>query len=166
MKTIYLIRHAKSSWKDSSIKDFDRPLNHRGKDDATKIANELAKLKCQPDLILCSPAKRTKSTAKVLCKKLPYSFHDIHFESAIYEASLLHLIQVINDLPNHNSEVVLIGHNPSITNLYNYLTDDDFSNIPSCGTTKVEFEIDNWNEIIQGIGLKKCYIYPKMLENL
>jgi len=163
MKVIYLIRHAKSSWKDLSIQDFERPLNDRGKNDAPIIGKHLNQLGFNPDLIVCSPAKRTISTAKLICKNSSYEFKNVQTISSIYESTLQTLIELINNLSNNYKEITLIGHNPGITNLYNYLCDDDLVNIPTCGVVKIELEISQWNEIIKGIGIKKFFIYPKML---
>jgi len=162
MKTLYLIRHAKSSWKNIDSTDFDRVLNKRGIHDAPLIGKKLHELNFNPELIVSSPAKRTTITSQLVCEEVNYSFENIKFEPSIYEASLTQLKQLINLFPHEYHEVALIGHNPGITFLSNYLTDDFISNIPTCGVVKIELEIDNWNEIIQGIGLKKDFIYPKM----
>lgn len=163
MKAIYLIRHAKSSWKDMSLNDFDRPLNQRGLENAPRIGKELAKLNCSPDLFICSPAKRTRKTAKLIAKELHFNSKEIQFIDSIYESSLKNLINIISSFPNNKNEILLIGHNPGTTELYNYLTDDDLINIPTCGVVKIEFDIQYWHEIIKGSGLKKFYLYPKML---
>jgi len=162
MKTIYLIRHAKSSWSDFDSLDFDRKLNRRGKHDAPLMGNMLKELDFTPDLILASPSKRTTLTGKLICKNINYSFDQIQFERNIYDASLADLIQLINNIPSQHETVALIGHNPGITFLSNYLTDDFISNIPTCGIVKIELEIEDWNEVIKGIGIKKYFIYPKM----
>lgn len=162
MKTIYLIRHAKSSWNDIGSKDFDRILNKRGEHDAPLIGRKLNNLLFKPDLIVCSPAKRTTITANLICQQIDYSFQSVQFEPSIYEASLTDLKNLINSFSNNFSAIALIGHNPSITLLSNYLTDQFLSNMPTCGVVKIELEIDSWNEIIQGIGRQKYFIYPKM----
>lgn len=162
MKTLYLIRHAKSSWKDVYSRDFDRSLNKRGLHDAPLIGKKLNDLNFNPGLIVSSPAARTTITSELICNETNYSFEKVLFESSIYEASTEQLKQLINSFSNQYEEIALIGHNPGLTMLSNYLTDDFISNIPTCGVVKVELEIDNWNEIIQGIGLKRDFIYPKM----
>ena len=161
MKAIYLIRHAKSDWNNSELSDFERPLNKRGLRDAPFMGGKLSELKFNPDLIICSPAQRTTSTAQLLCSKTNYSFEHIKFEPSIYESSLNNLIELINDLPNTANEVAMIGHNPSTTMLSNYLTDDYIGNMPTCSIVKIELEIEDWNEIVQGIGSQKYFIYPK-----
>lgn len=156
MKTLYLIRHAKSDWDNSSLTDFERPLNKRGLQNAPFMAEKLMELNFNPGLIVCSPAQRTTSTAELISKTTSTLYID-----SIYEAALDDLIHLINKFPNEYDEMAIIGHNPSITKLSNYLTDDLINNMPTCSIIKVELEIDNWNEIVQGIGTKKFFIYPK-----
>jgi phosphohistidine phosphatase len=162
MKTIYLIRHAKSSWKEPNQLDIERPLNNRGKNDAPFIGKKLKDLEVNLEFIVCSPANRTRQTVSLLCEQLNYPINTVKFDKNIYEAPLTNLIQAVNKIPTQFNEVALIGHNPSITYLANYLTDNYIDNIPTCGVVKIELEIDNWNEVIKGIGLQKFFIYPKM----
>jgi len=119
MKVIYLIRHAESDWNDSSSLDFDRPLNNKGIKDVQLIANQLTNLQYNPSFIVCSPAKRTVETAEALSNNTT-----IFYEESIYEATLENLLHLINMLPNEHEELAFIGHNPSITNLTNYLTNN------------------------------------------
>jgi len=157
MKTIYLIRHAKSDWNTSAPTDFERPLNKRGLRDAPIIANELKTLNFAPTLVLCSPAQRTTATSELIVKD-----KKVIFEQSIYEASLKDLTILINDVPNKHSEIALIGHNPSITYLSNHLTGEYISNMPTCSVVKIVLEVDSWMEVIAGIGTQKFFIYPKM----
>ena len=156
MKTLYLIRHAKSDWNDPSLTDFERPLNKRGLRDAPFMSDKLKELDFNPDFIFCSPAQRTKTTAQLIAKSTSILYFD-----SIYEASLKDLTELINFFPNNHKEICLIGHNPSITALSNYLTDDFIDNMPTCSIVKIELEIDNWDETTQGIGVKKFFTYPK-----
>ena len=161
MKTIYLIRHAKSDWKHPELTDFERPLNKRGLRDAPFMAQKLADLTFKPELIICSPAKRTTTTAKLICTETRYSIDNVLFDQSIYASSLNNLISLVNLLPNQHNEIAIIGHNPSITELSNYLTEDYIGNMPTCSVVKIELEIDNWNETVQGIGIQRFFIYPK-----
>lgn len=162
MKTIHLIRHAKSSWKNTALDDFSRALNERGRRDAPFMAEELKKSAYHPDYILCSPAKRTTKTADFFAEKLNFNQININFEQRIYEASLKTLLEILNEIPNHYNNIALIGHNPAITQLSNYLTNDYIDNIPTSGIVKIEMDIDDWQHIIEGIGRKLFFIYPKM----
>jgi phosphohistidine phosphatase len=156
MKTLYLIRHAKSDWNNSGLTDFDRPLNKRGLKDAAFMAEKLNELDFNPTFVVCSPAQRTKTTAQLIANST-----STLFDPAIYEASLQDLTRLISFLPNQQKDIALIGHNPSITALANYLTDDFIDNMPTCSIVKIELEIDNWDEVVQGIGIKKYFITPK-----
>lgn len=162
MKSIHLIRHAKSSWENPIASDFYRKLNERGLRDAPFMAEELKKLAYHPDYILCSPAKRTTKTAEFFTEKLNLHQNHIHFEQRIYEASLKTLLEVLNEIPNQYNNIALIGHNPAITQLSNFLTTDYIDNIPTCGIVKIEMDIEDWQHIIEGIGRKLFFIYPKM----
>jgi len=163
MKTLYLIRHAEANWKKPGETDFERTVSISGVKEATSITKRLIELDFKPKLIICSSAKRTRETAKLICNEIKYPIQDIDFNSSIYESSLKNLITLINSLPNLYNEIAIIGHNPSITKLSNYLTDDYISNIPTCSVVKIELEIDAWNEIIEGIGIQKFFIHPKTL---
>jgi phosphohistidine phosphatase len=156
MKTLYLIRHAKSDWDNPALTDFERPLNKRGFRDAPFMTKKLEELDFNPDFIVCSPAQRTKDTAQLIANST-----STLYDSSIYEASLNDLTRLINFLPNKHKEIAIVGHNPSITSLSNYLTFDFIDNMPTCSIVKIELEIDNWNETTQGIGIKKFFIYPK-----
>jgi len=162
MKTTYLIRHAKSSWENPTLSDFNRPLNERGKANAPLMGKKLAEEKTVIDCLISSPAKRTTKTSLLICKELNYPHEKIIFDERIYESSLIDLIMVVNEIPNQFNNVALIGHNPAISQLFNYLTDEDLHHFPTCGIGKIELEIDQWSEIIKGIGRKIFFIYPKM----
>ena len=148
MKTIYLIRHAESPWKKGEP-DMNRTLSKKGKKDAITLSKQLL---LKPDLIISSPAIRTKQTIIYFAKELNYDLNKIDFEINIYEAPLSNLIKKVNLIDNNNNTTLLIGHNPGITLLANYLTGDSLSPVEPCTTIKIELEIDNWNEIIAGIG--------------
>src|SRR5690242_21738198 len=117
MKTLFLIRHAKSSWDDTALPDKDRPLNDRGKRDAPKMGKRLAKRDVKPDLILSSPAKRALTTAKIIAKKLEYKFTDIVVNDRLYAGAAHDLLNVIHRLGDRPKRVILFGHNPELTEL-------------------------------------------------
>ncbi len=140
-KKLYLVRHAKSSWKDFSIKDFDRPLNKRGKNDAPIMAKLIAKMGVSPDIILSSPAKRAKCTAEYFSEELGKK---LHFEESIYEASPSQLFALIKEVFKDHDKVMVVGHNPSLTALSNkLLCDQKIENIPTTGIIALDFEDDN-----------------------
>jgi phosphohistidine phosphatase len=155
MKTLYLIRHAESDWKNEET-DFDRSLTPKGIIDASVMQKRLDNLNFKPDIVICSPALRTKTTAQIITNNITTVF-----ESSIYEAPINNLIRVINALPNMHKNVALIGHNPAISSLVNYLTGDFMNNMKPCTIVKVDLEIDNWDEITQGSGTEVFCIYPE-----
>jgi len=117
MKTIYLARHAKSSWSSGADTDFDRPLNERGEADAIKIGEELKRLDWLPEKIIASPAIRAKQTCEVYCETLGYSVRDIEWNSEIYEARTITLLHLLASLDETTKSVMLMGHNPAMEDL-------------------------------------------------
>ena len=113
-KTLYIARHAKSSWDDASLSDFERPLNKRGKRDAPFMAEKLKELGVKPDLILSSPAQRAKTTAKHYHEALGSK---LEFDERIYEASLMSLIYLIQEQFEKVDSLMIVGHNPGLTML-------------------------------------------------
>jgi phosphohistidine phosphatase len=159
MKRLYLVRHAKSSWKDLSITDFERPLNKRGEKDAPLMGKLLKDKRLKFDLILSSPAGRTKDTATFIAKEIEYK-SNIIFDNGIYESSLKNLHLIIKHLNDKIMNVMLVGHNPELTMLVNYLSNDNIDNIPTCGVVALKFN-GEWKYISS----KSCEIlffeYPK-----
>jgi phosphohistidine phosphatase len=157
MKTLHLIRHADSDWKNTKT-DFDRPLSTKGFNDVQVIKQELYKTNFNPSLVICSPAKRTRTTAQLIAKE-----KITQFEKSIYEAPIDNLKEVINKISNIHNEAALIGHNPSITALANYLIGDFINNMSPCTVIKIDLEIENWNEITHGAGTVVLTISPEGL---
>jgi phosphohistidine phosphatase len=164
MKKLILIRHAKSSWNFPHLKDFDRPLNSRGKKDAPLMGRRLKKKKEHPDLIISSPAKRAIKTAKIIAKQLDYPKKKIVVKENIYEASTDDLLEVIRNIDDKFTNVYLFGHNPGFNNLSYYLTKKDVDNIPTCGIFAIEFEIESWAYVKKGGGIFVYFDFPKQRE--
>jgi len=159
MKTLYLVRHAKSSWKYPDLDDFERPLNRRGRE-SLMLMGEFLKKKVTPDLIISSPATRAAMTARIIADMIHYPIEKILYSEIIYlsdEDVLLHVIQDIND---DVKEVMLIGHNPALTDLGNYISDQQISNIPTCGIFCVELNISSWINIGERRGKLKFFEFP------
>lgn len=161
MKTLYLVRHAKSDKTITGISDFERPLNDRGQRDAPAMAKILAKKVNAPDLILTSPAVRALTTAQLFAPSLNYNITDIRQCAEIYEAGVSALLKVINEIEDQHDCVIMFGHNPGFTDLFNYLTDNDLINLPTSGIVKVDFDLDSWKEVSHGIGVSTYIDYPK-----
>jgi len=121
MKTIYLARHAKSSWNSVAISDFDRPLNRRGEADAVKMGEELKRLDWLPEKIIASPAVRAKQTCKAYCEILDYPVANVEWNSEIYAAHTITLLQLLLSLNESINSVMLIGHNPAMEDLLEHL---------------------------------------------
>lgn len=147
MKTLCLIRHAKSSWHDPAMDDKQRPLDERGELDAKVLGDFLKAKKLTPDIILCSPAIRTAVTAEIVARELGLKADQVIANEEIYEAGVETLLAVIQQLPKKYSTVFLVGHNPGLTWLANYLADDHMINLPTCGTYCVTFDTSDWKEI-------------------
>jgi phosphohistidine phosphatase len=121
MKKLLLLRHAKSSWDDASLPDFDRPLNERGQRAAPLVGEFMRERKFHPDLIVCSPAKRTRETIALVLEAAAVE-PPIRYDERIYEASVGHLLEIISQLEDDKTEVMLVGHNPGFENLLERLT--------------------------------------------
>src|SRR5574344_281420 len=163
MKELILIRHAKSSWKDSSLKDFDRPLNKRGEKNAPKMAKILRKLVKTPDLIISSPSKRTKQTLNYFVDEFNYK-NKIIFEDSIYEAPYSNILKIIQNINKKYNIVFLICHNPGLNDLVDFLLENFDENIPTIGLVKINFNVNSWDKIEKNSGNLEFFKYPKMLD--
>ncbi|MFW2554312.1 SixA phosphatase family protein [Aliarcobacter butzleri] len=160
MKKLILIRHAKSDWSNSFLDDYLRPLNKRGEKNAPLMANLLKEKNIRPDLIISSPSLRTKQTLEYFIKKLNYN-DEVKLEESIYEAPYENLLKVIKDIPNIYKTVFLIGHNPGLCDLINFLLDKHFENIPTCGIVEIDFNAKSWQDISKENSNLVSFEYPK-----
>ncbi len=158
-KQLLLVRHGKSDWGNIDLNDFDRPLNKRGKENAPEMAERLVNRGFKIDLIVSSPAKRAKSTAKYFAEA--YNIDQIQFEESIYEANTTVLLRVVNALDDAAEKVVLFGHNPGFTDFANELCDADIYNIPTAGMVLISFPFDSWQVVSKGTGELMFFDYPK-----
>ncbi len=161
MKTITLIRHAKSSWKYPQLSDFERPLNKRGRKNAPQMGERLAKQNISPDRIITSPANRALATAKVIAKAIDYSSKNLIADQRVYLSSAKELMNVLHEIDEPCTEVFLVGHNPSLTDLANDLTGESIDHIPTSGVVRIRFDIDTWDQVAQGAGKLMLFDYPK-----
>ena len=148
MKVIHLIRHGDSQWTKGSA-DFDRPLTHHGVKEAELIGNELKVKQILPDLMISSPADRAISTARLIACEVGYSMEDIRQVENIYYKGIDEMIQLVSEIEEQFKNVILVGHNPTITLFQNYLTGELIGNMPTCSVVRIELEIDSWKEIFQ-----------------
>src|SRR5216684_7088 len=117
MKTLLLLRHAKSSWKDTSLRDFDRPLNNRGIEAAQLIGKYTHQKKIQTELAISSPAERARQTAELVMKSARLKA-ELRFDERIYEASVARLLEVVSQIEDSANTVILVGHNPGFEGLF------------------------------------------------
>lgn len=167
MKTLILIRHAKSSWNDPALDDFDRPLNERGKRDAPRMGKRLKEKRITPDLMLSSPARRAFSTAKKIAKVLKYKKDNIKTERRLYHADEEIILDVIKSVKDKHQVVLVFGHNPGLTEFVNTLQDtgEEIDNIPTCGIAAFQININSWSELSWGKGKMIFFDYPKSRED-
>lgn len=161
MKRLTLVRHAKSSWKDAALADIDRPLNGRGKRDALLMGGRLAALGIRPDIILASPARRARQTARRIAGAIPDADGRILFDPALYEADATVLLARVRALDETWQHVMLIGHNPGLSEFADLLTASGIDNIPTCGLLVADFDIDCWGDVMPGIGKTTVYTTPR-----
>lgn len=161
MKTLCLVRHAKSSWKYPNLDDFERPLNKRGHKNAPFMGRILKKLKVAPDLIISSAANRAAMTARIIAAALDYPLENIRFSEAIYEFGEKALVNVVKQIDDAVNQAMVVGHNPAINGLANFIGDQPISNIPTCGVFCVELDISAWANINAHCGKLKFFEYPK-----
>lgn len=166
MKELILIRHAKSDWGNENLKDIDRHLSERGYSDAYALSAWYLKEQPLPDLILTSTAIRALNTALIFARALAFNMADFVIDETIYESTVTNLLQVIKEQENKKKSIMLFGHNPGITNLFNTLcTDDFFEAIPTCGIVKINFEINSWQEISNQNSKFSFCQFPKNYKN-
>ncbi len=161
MKQLFIVRHAKSDWGDFSLKDFDRPLSERGHKNAPEMAQRFLKKDLTPELIVSSPALRAITTAKYFAVEWEIEPASIKSKEAIYEANTKTLLDVINGLDNGFQKIALFGHNPGLTDLLNYLTNDFQVSMSTCSVALIEFPFDDWKLISEHTGDLVVFDYPK-----
>ena len=145
MKTLTLLRHAKSSWDEPGLADHDRPLNSRGERDVPRMASRLADAGIRPSLILSSPALRAWTTARLVAREIGYPVEFLQREQRLYMAGVKTLIDVIGKQEHRFNNVVLVGHNPGLTELAQFLVPGVTDNIPTCGLVSVFIDADDWD---------------------
>jgi len=165
VKTLYIVRHAKSSWDDPLLDDFSRPLNERGKRDAPKMAKRLKEKRIVPDLMLTSPARRAKSTCKRMAEIFGYEDDKIKTERDLYLASENTILEVVRSVKDKYNSLILFGHNPGLTAFVNAIGKQQFYNVPTCGVAAFELRIDSWKALNYGDGNLLFYDFPKNKKN-
>lgn len=161
MKTIYLLRHAKSSWKDESLSDIERPLNGRGKRAAETMGEFLKKEKIVVDLVLSSSAVRARQTIdRVLVSANIVT--DVRFDERIYEAGVQRLVEIVRQIENGKKNVVLVGHNPGFEELLEWLT-GTIERMQTGALAKIGLKTSSWNSVSEKSGTLEWIVRPKQL---
>jgi phosphohistidine phosphatase len=161
MKTLILIRHAKSSWDNFDLSDFDRPLNNRGLRDAPRMGKRLKEKDLAPELVISSPANRALTTCTIISETIGFPTERIQKDKAIYHADEDQLLSIVQNLPDFADQVMLYGHNPGFTDFANHLTKSHIDNIPTCGIVACQLNITTWKEVKWGAGKLLFYDFPK-----
>lgn len=163
MKTLLLMRHAKSDWGDVSLRDFDRPLAERGERDAPRMARELSARGPLPDLIISSPAVRARQTAEAVIRASGLNV-PLEFESSIYEASTSELMKVARSIPDAPACAMLVGHNPGFEGMVARLTGAE-ERMPTAAIACIEFDIDRWEDVEDGQGRLVWLATPRTIKD-
>lgn len=159
MKTLFVLRHAKSSWENPDWSDFERPLNSRGLDAARFIGALVYERSLNPQIVVSSPAKRAKQTA-VLVKEIAEISKPIIFDERIYEASPLALFNLIREFDEKYESVMIVGHNPGFENLVRMLTGETVS-MPTAALARINLDIEKWSALETAANELEFLIRPK-----
>jgi len=144
VKTLTIVRHAKSSWNEPGLSDRERPLNKRGQRDAPRMGKRIADAGIRPSLIVSSPAKRAWTTAQLIAEELSYPVEFLQRENSLYLASLNDILDVIVDQDDGFNSLMVVGHNPGLTNMVNFLSPGITGNLPTAGVVSVTIDQDHW----------------------
>jgi phosphohistidine phosphatase len=161
MKTLYIIRHAKSSWEYDELHDLERPLTDRGNADAALMANLLKKKNIIPGLVISSPALRALTTARIICDTVGFDKNKIVLHADLYFKEIPEIVAVIKERGMQHDSVFLFGHNPTFSNLAHACTKTFTDMIPTCGIVAVQFDIESWQLMELTKGKLDFFEYPK-----
>lgn len=161
MKTLTIVRHAKSDWANENVEDILRPLNERGYSDAKIMATQIQKKIQTPDYWLTSPAIRAYSTALIFAHTFKVEVEKMIINKKIYAVSVKGLRQIISSIPDNANNAILFGHNPELTNFFNEISDSFADNIPTCGVLHLTSDVKKWKDFLSEPLKNDFYLYPK-----
>ena len=161
MKTLVIVRHAKSSWDNPGLSDHERPLNNRGLRDAPTMGARLAELGPPVDKVISSSAVRALTTAELVTQEMGLPWDEIQIEDALYHATEEEMLEIIQEQDDYIDGVMIFGHNPGMTYLVNDLSDLDLGNLPTCGVAILQFDIESWTEIGDVQAVSEQWDFPK-----
>jgi phosphohistidine phosphatase len=163
MKTLYIVRHAKSSWDFPDLPDVERPVIEEGIFKTKKIAIELKKRNVSVDLIISSHAKRALETAKMIATGIYFPVEKIEVSKDIYEVGMDDVFDMIFEVNNDVQSLMIVGHNPTFTQIANYFLQEEIDIIPTSGVISINFETNNWADIKKVKHKINFILFPKML---
>lgn len=161
--TLLLLRHAEAEDRKPDQSDFDRALTAKGVRQSTLLADELVRRHIKPHYILCSAASRAKSTAEFVTSLLNIAIENIHFDASIYNADALQLLSAVRTTKSKYESLLLVGHNPTISSLTNFLDPDFKVGMNTCDLVQMELELNNWGELDRNMGTVKQFIQSATL---
>lgn len=161
MKKLIVIRHAKSSWDNPQVGDFDRPLNERGERDATRMGKRLKEKRIVPDFMLSSPAKRAITTCEKIADVLGYPLEKIKTDRDLYHAEDEEILRIVKKISDKHDVVLIFGHNPGLTDFVNRITETIIDNVPTCGIVACSLQLDSWKEADWNKGQVEFFDFPK-----
>ena len=161
MKTVFLVRHAKSSWREEKLIDLDRPLRPKGISDACRSAERMIEKGAYPDLIISSPAIRAVHTSLIFARQFDFPVHRINMNDALYENQKEAIVEVLENLQNELDFVMLVGHDPALTNLANEFLKNPKEKLPTSSILCLKFKVDDWKMIKSKRPRLSFYISPR-----
>ena len=159
MKRLFILRHAKSSWDDASLADYDRPLNERGMENAPFIGRVMKDRGLVPDTVISSPANRARTTAKLAAEAAGIR-SAIMFDERIYEASPQTIVKVLSELDSNANSAMVVGHNPGMEGLIRFLT-GEITAMPTAALAVIDLDIENWSDVGHNSGTLVEVLRPK-----
>ncbi len=161
MKTLYILRHAKSDWNNADLSDFERPLNERGRKTAPAMGKLMKEKSFIPQTIISSPAVRAAQTAELIKQNAEIE-GEINFDSRVYEAHPQTLLDIVSEIDDAHDSALIVGHNPGFENLVRILT-DKIEPMPTAALAIVDLDINHWNQTSSAIGTLRDLLRPKEL---
>lgn len=162
-KTLYLLRHAQTHEKRHDENDEDRELTAIGAQNATRMGMNLVKRNIMPDMLISSPAVRAQSTAESIAEQIGYDLSKVHYNVEIYNASIRNLLKVVDNLKDEWETVLLVGHNPAISYLAEYVSGEAIGNMSTCGLVCLKLELESWSMVSEKTMKFEWYEYPDLL---
>lgn len=164
MKTLYIVRHAKSSWDHAGLADHERPILDMGQKRTELVGDFLVENNHKVDLLISSHAVRARQTASIIADYLNYPEEDIQISNQIYHSNIDTLFDLLYELPEDVNSVMLFGHNPTFTSFANYFLQKKIDWLPTSAIVCIEFETEKWENVINAKKSAKFVITPKLLK--